>query len=109
MASRKFPTFSDLTPQELQYLAITPAYQPPPGITPNFRNPTTNTRPLYAVSSLLLGLSVIFMVCRIHQKLVVIRKPSIDDRTFKSPSTITSHLIDILIVTLSVGFVRPST
>ena len=80
MASQGLPQLSQLTPQELQYLARTPARSPPPGIAPNFDDPPTNIGPLYAVSSLLLALSIIFAGCRAYQKLKVIGKPSLDDR-----------------------------
>ena len=81
MPSQTLPDLSDLTPQELQYLAKMPAGAPPQGMTPNFHDPPTNYGPLYTVSSLLLALSIFFASSRVYQKLRVIRKPSIDDCT----------------------------
>ncbi|KAL9593770.1 MAG: hypothetical protein Q9219_007391 [cf. Caloplaca sp. 3 TL-2023] len=78
-ADNGLPTLSELTPEEIQYLAKTPAGVPPDGIIPNFINPPTNIAPLYAVSSLLLALSIIFACSRVFQKVKVIGKPTIDD------------------------------
>ncbi len=79
MASQALAQFLELTQQELQYLAQTPAGPPPPAMTPNFNNPPTDFDPLYAVSSLLLALSIFFAGSRMYQKLRVIRKPSMVD------------------------------
>lgn len=82
MASNGLPTLSDLSPEELQYLAKTPAGEPPNGILPNLIDPPTNIGPLYAVSSLLLALSIIFACSRVFQKVKITRKVTLDDCMF---------------------------
>ena len=79
MSSQSLPDLAELTTQELQILANTPAGPVPPGTTPDFIHPQTNYGSFYSVSSLLLALSIIFASSRVYQKLWITRKVAIDD------------------------------
>ena len=105
MSSKTLPSLSELTPQELQSLARMPAGAPPLGVTPNFNDPPTNIAPLYVVSSLLLGLSILFAVSRAYQKIKIIQKASIDDGTYFFDCSLKTLRADDSIATLLVGFV----
>ena len=70
---------ANLGPQELYILSHTPAIPPPPGIEPNFINPTSNSQPLIVVTSLFLGLTTLFALNRAYVKTFIVRKFSWDD------------------------------
>ncbi|KAL8940799.1 MAG: hypothetical protein Q9216_002625 [Gyalolechia sp. 2 TL-2023] len=117
MADQRIPTLSDLTPEEIQYLASTPAGTPPDDVVPNFIDPPTNIGPLYAVSSLLLALSIIFACSRLFQKIKVTRKPTADDcvkygkfgRHIWDVSIIDATSKDLLIPSYLVSVLTPPT
>ena len=79
MGDEAFQHFEELSPQELEVLAQTPAITPPPGIVSNFEHPPTNVQLFYVVASLLLALSIIFLGSRVYQKLRIIGRLSADD------------------------------
>lgn len=63
-----------------QQLATVTAYPPPVGIESNFVNPENRNRPLYVVTSLLLGIMILFIINRAYTKTFIVRKYSWDDR-----------------------------
>lgn len=74
---------SQLTPEELQLLSNYSIGQPPPGVTPNFSNPPSHGQTQIVVTSILLGISIIFVLNRFYIKTFVVRKYTWDDREFR--------------------------
>lgn len=60
-------------------LEKTPTIPPPPGVKSNFSHPASNAKPLVVVGSMLLALTLLFIVNRAWMKTRVIRKCSGDD------------------------------
>lgn len=108
MASATLPKFSDLSPDELQYLAKLPALPPPPGTISNFSGPSSNGEPLVAVGSLLLALTVLFAGNRAYVKTRVNRKCSWDDCKNSYSILSLECVFNQSLVTLLIGFVRPA-
>ena len=105
MASATLPKLSELSPEELEFLARIPTIQPPTGATSDFRNPPSNGKPLVAVDSLLFALTILFAANRVHVKTRITRKCSWDDCEHMSAvPTILCHT-DFGTVTLLIGFV----
>ena len=62
-------------------LATYPSIAPPNGITPNFVNPYTRGPEQIEVTSVILGLVIIFFINRCYVKLWLMKKVSWDDAT----------------------------
>ena len=58
-----------------------PALRPPPGVFPNFEDPSSRGPVLIIVNGVLLGLMTVFIAVRIYTKLCLIQKASWDDLT----------------------------
>ncbi|KAL9100719.1 MAG: hypothetical protein Q9187_009332, partial [Circinaria calcarea] len=57
------------------------AIPPPPGVTPNFDNPTNIGPPLLGVGAVFVAIMFIFLAIRIYVKTKIVRKSSPDDYT----------------------------
>ena len=62
--------------------ASLPALEPPPGVVPNFVDPTDRGYTLIIVGAVLMTLMVLFFVIRMYTKCFVSRKFSWDDCQF---------------------------
>ena len=49
------------------------AYPPPPGVTPNFKNPDYFSGGIVPISAVFLGLSTLFLAARLYTKLKIIK------------------------------------
>lgn len=70
--------------QESQLLSNYPITPPPEGVTPDFTNPTNHGKVETVVTSILLGITVIFILNRIYVKTFIVRKYMLDDRKSSS-------------------------
>lgn len=52
---------------------------PPPGVTPNFDNPTNIGPPLLGVGAVFVAIMFVFLAIRIYVKAKIVRKSSPDD------------------------------
>ena len=66
--------------QESQYLSKYPILPPPEGVASNFTNPINHGKPQVVVTSLLLGITVVFVLNRFYMKTFIARKYTLDDR-----------------------------
>ena len=69
-----------LTRGESQLLSNYPLMPPPEGVTSDFANPTYHGKPQLIVTSLLLGITTVFVLNRIYMKTFIARKYMLDDR-----------------------------
>ncbi|MCJ1254826.1 hypothetical protein MMC24_002642 [Lignoscripta atroalba] len=86
-------------------LAGLPAQAPPPGVVPNFIDPYSRGPMLVIVSSILIGLMVLFVAARLYTKLRINRKLKWDDLTcvLAMLGAITYTITCILLVRTSIG------
>ena len=75
-------TASDPTPRESQHASNQPLLPPPPGVTSNFTNPPAHGRLEIVVTSLLLGITAVFLLSRIYMKVYIVKNYTWDDRKF---------------------------
>jgi hypothetical protein len=75
------PAFTNASPAELAIFANTSAIPPPNGVTPNFKNAESRGSLQIAVTSVLLGLMILFFINRIWVKLFLNKKVAWDDGT----------------------------
>lgn len=47
---------------------------PPPGVTPNFTNPPDHAKLQMVVTSLLLGITAVFLISRVYMKRYIVKK-----------------------------------
>jgi len=64
-----------------------PASKPPPGVVPNFQNPSKNNTAAYAVLTVCLVLSIIAMATRVVSRAFVVRKVFLTDGQFDDAVT----------------------
>lgn len=57
----------------------TPAAPPPPGVTPNFTNPSGSEYEIYSVSIALCGTASFVLLARLYTRAVVLRVFGLDD------------------------------
>lgn len=72
-----------------------PAYPPPPGVTPNFKNPVSLAMPLIVVNVVFISLMAIFVVLRIYTKHFIVCKLWWDDcrcYSFRCSTVTCSHV-----------------
>lgn len=69
----------NLTSLDPSTLSNIPLLSPPAGVTPNFANPASNIQPFLIVTSVSLGIMLMFVVNRTYVKTFLIRKYSWDD------------------------------
>ena len=72
-------SLSNVSPESLEAFASYPAIPPPSGVIPNFVDPENQNLPLFAVTSLLLGIMALFMLNRVYVKTFIVKKYSLDD------------------------------
>ncbi|MCJ1475064.1 hypothetical protein MMC13_003724 [Lambiella insularis] len=72
---------TSLTPQELNALSNVSALSPPAGVKSNFVDPENQSLSFFIVTSILLGIMVVFFTNRVCTKMIIIRKFSWDDIT----------------------------
>ncbi|KAI9924228.1 hypothetical protein ASPWEDRAFT_42662 [Aspergillus wentii DTO 134E9] len=69
---------ANMTPEQL---ANTPVRPPPPGITPNLANPSSDGDVLVIIGSVMIGIMLVIASLRFYVKFFMRRKPSPDDWT----------------------------
>ena len=67
---------SKLSPEALSHI---PAGIPPPGTTPNFENPQTNSRVIVTLSVICLSFMVLISAIRVYSRLWITRSFGWDD------------------------------
>jgi hypothetical protein len=70
---------ANLTPAQL---AMIPAGSPPPGVTPNLINPSSDGYILLTVGSVMMGIMLIFAGLRFYTKIFIVKKLTLDDCMF---------------------------
>ena len=73
---------SDSTPRNPQPASDQPLIPPPPGVTSNFTNPPDHGGLQIIVTSLLLGVTTLFLLSRIYLKVCIVKIYTWDDRKF---------------------------
>jgi hypothetical protein len=92
---------ANLPPAALAMLVDVPAMVAPDGTTSNLANPKNNSEPLFVVTSLLLGLMILFIINRFYVKAFMVKKYSLDDRkrVMKSDSSpLTNRFFSVTII-----------
>lgn len=64
---------SSLTPAEIQELLNGPGLTPPPGIIPNFINPTNETGTNIAANTICLAIATICLFIRMYTKVFLVK------------------------------------
>ena len=66
-------------------LSTIPLQAPPPGVVPNFINPPSASAEVFAVSTVLIFLSTLFLVLRLYSRLLIARGFGVDDGETSKP------------------------
>lgn len=87
------------------YYANLPAGKPPPGVTPNFDHPQSQTARYYIGEGICLGFAFVFVSLRVYVKLTITRAWGKDDGEFFIRSLLVFSKLIALVACL-MGFVR---
>ena len=75
-------TASGPVPRAFKHALNQPVLPPPPGVMPNFTNPPDHGKLQIVVTSLLLGVTVLFLLNRVYMKVFIVKKYTWDDCKF---------------------------
>ena len=102
---------SDSTPTKSQHASDQPLISPPPGVTSNFTNPPNHGRLQIVVTSLLLGVTAVFLLSRIYLKVHIVKKYTWDDCKFMKVLAVSDFnvLKTLFTVTVMLAFVSTDT
>ncbi|KAF4636515.1 hypothetical protein G7Y89_g1582 [Cudoniella acicularis] len=73
------PSLANASPEVLVYLSNTSAIPAPEGVTSNFANPESNASIQIKVTSVMLGVMLLFVINRLYVKLILTKKVTWDD------------------------------